>query len=88
VSVRRVERVLSVLEARVNQIGSGAHGETASGWQSRSSPERWDAPSSRHFRALLSVCGRCSFGGLGCCSSRVRVCVGVGGVVLCRCVCV
>ena len=29
--------------------------------------------------SLLSVCGRCSFGGLGCC-------VGVGGVVLCRCV--
>jgi len=30
--------------------------------------------------------GRCSFGGLGCCSCRVRACVGVGGVVLCRCV--
>jgi len=41
--------------------------------------------SSRHLRALLSVCGTCSFGGLGCCSCRV--CVGVGGVVLCRCVC-
>jgi len=26
-------------------------------------------------------------GGLGGCSCRVRVCVGVGGVVLCRCVC-
>jgi len=37
-------------------------------------------------RSLLSVCGRCLFGGLGCCSCRV--CVGVGGVVLCRCVCV
>jgi len=45
---------------------------------------RWHAPSSRHLRALLSVCGGCSFGGLflSC------VCVGVGGVVLCRCVCV
>jgi len=50
--------------------------------------ERWHAPSSRHLRALLIVCGRCSVGGLGCCSCRVRVCVGVGGVVLCRCVCV
>ena len=47
---------------------------------------RWYAPSSRHLRALLSVCGKCSFGGLGCCSCRVCVCV--GGVVLCRCVCV
>jgi len=28
------------------------------------------------------------FEGLGCCSCRVRVCVGVGGVVLCRYVCV
>jgi len=42
------------------------------------------APSSRHLRALLSVCGRCSFGGLGRCSCRVCV----GGAVLCRCVCV
>jgi len=49
---------------------------------------RWHAPSSRHLRALFSVCGRCSFGGLGCCSCRVCVCVGVGGGVLCRCVCV
>ena len=49
---------------------------------------RWHAPSSRHLRALLSVCGRCSFKGLGCCSCRVCVCVGVGGVVLWRCVCV
>ena len=42
-----------------------------------------------HLRALLNVCGRCSFGGLGCCSCRVCVCVcvGVGGVVLCLCVC-
>jgi len=32
------------------------------------------APSSRHLRALLGVCGRCSFGGLGCCSCRVCVC--------------
>ena len=44
--------------------------------------------SSRHLRALLSVCGGHSFGGLRCCSCRVCVCVGVGGVVLCRCVCV
>jgi len=41
-------------------------------------------PSSRHLRALLSVCGGCSFGGLGCCSCRVCV----GGGVLCQCVCV
>ena len=34
----------------------------------------WHAPSSCHLRALLSVCGRCSLGGLGCCSCRVRVC--------------
>jgi len=40
--------------------------------------------SSRHLRALLSVCGGCSFGGLGCCSCRVCV----GGNVLCRCACV
>jgi len=39
---------------------------------------RWHAPSSRHLRALLSVCGGCSFGGLGCCSFRVCLCV-------CRC---
>ena len=36
---------------------------------------RWHAPSSRHRWALLSACGRCSFGGL-----VVRVCAGVGGV--------
>jgi len=35
---------------------------------------------------LFRVCEGCSFGGLGCCSCRVCVCV--GGVVLCRCVCV
>ena len=64
-------------------------------------PLRPMKPPPRPMRALLSVCGRCSFGGLGCCSCRVRVrcvCVsvsvrgvsGVGGVgvVLCRCVCV
>ena len=34
---------------------------------------RWHAPSSRHLRALLSVCEGCSFGGLGCCSCRVCV---------------
>jgi len=48
---------------------------------------RWHAPSSRHLRALLSVCGGCLFEGLGCCSCRVCVSVS-GGVVLCRCVCV
>ena len=35
----------------------------------------WHAPSSRHRWALLSACGRCSFGGL-----VVRVCVPVSGV--------
>ena len=40
-------------------------------------------PSSGYLRALLSVCGGYSFGGFGC-----SVCVGVGGVVLCWCVCV
>jgi len=45
---------------------------------------RWHAPSSRHLRAWLSVCGRCSFGVLflSC------VCVSVGGVALAVCVCV
>jgi len=38
---------------------------------------------SRHLRALSSVIGRCLFGGLlECCSCRVRVCVGVRGVVI------
>jgi len=49
---------------------------------------RWHAPSSRHLRALLSVCGSCSFGGLECCSYRVCVCIGVGRVILSVCVCV
>jgi len=40
-----------------------------------------------HLRALLSVCGICSFGDLGV-VLVVCVCVGVGGVALCRCVCV
>ena len=56
---------------------------------------RWHAPSSRHLRALLSVCGGCSFGGVGCCSCRVCVCVcvcvSVSGVLfsvgVCVCVC-
>jgi len=48
---------------------------------------RWPAPSSRHLRALLSVCGRCSFGVWGV-VLVVCVCVGVGCVVFCRCVCV
>jgi len=48
---------------------------------------RWHAPSSRHLRALLSVCGRCSFGGLGCCPCRVRVCRcrGCGSLSVCVC---
>jgi len=45
------------------------------------------APSSRHFRALLSVCGRCSFGGLRWCSYRVRVCRGCCSLSVCVCVC-
>jgi len=45
------------------------------------------------FGVLVSVRGRCSFGGLGVVivvgvCACVCVCVGVGGVVLCRCVCV
>ena len=51
----------------------------------------WHAPSSRHLRALLSVCGGGSFGGLECCSGRVCVCVSVSGVLfsvgVCVCVC-
>ena len=47
---------------------------------------RWHAPSSRHLRALLSVCGGCSFRGLGCCSCRV--CVSVSGVLFSVGVCV
>jgi len=43
------------------------------------------APSSHPLRALLSVCGGCSFEGLVCCSCRVCVCR-CRGVVLCRCV--
>jgi len=36
----------------------------------------------RYSRILVAMlnrfsCGRCSFGNLGCCSCRVRVCVGV-----------
>jgi len=42
---------------------------------------------SRHLRALLSVCGRCSFGGSGCCSCRVRVCRCRGCCSLSVCVC-
>jgi len=45
------------------------------------------APSSRHLRALLSVCGRCSFGGLRCCSCCVRVCRCRGCCSLSVCVC-
>jgi len=94
-------------QSNKSQVTTRTHIHT----QLRSHPPgrgRWHAPSSHHLRALLSVCarcsfgglgccscrvllsvcGRCSFGGLGCCSCRVRVCVGVGGVVLCRCVCV
>jgi len=49
---------------------------------------RWHAPSSRHLRAMLSVCGRCSFGGLGCCSCRVCLCRCRGCCYLSVCVCV
>jgi len=49
---------------------------------------RWYAPSSRHLRALLSVCGGCLFGGLVCCSCCV--CVSVSGALfsvgVCLCV--
>ena len=41
----------------------------------------------RFLPSLLGVHGKCSFAGLGCCSCHVCVCVGAGGVVLCRCVC-
>jgi len=47
---------------------------------------RWNALSSRHLRALLSVCGRCSFGDLGCCSGRVRVSGVLFSVGVCVCV--
>ena len=43
-------------------------------------------PASRHLRALLSVCGGCSFGGLGCCSRRVCVCRGCCSLSVCMCV--
>jgi len=46
------------------------------------------APSSRHLRALLSVCGGCSLGGLGRCSCRVCVCRCRGCCSLTVCVCV
>jgi len=48
---------------------------------------KWHAPSSRHLRALLSVCGGVHLGVWGV-VLVVCVCVGVEGVVLCRCVCV
>ena len=44
------------------------------------------APSSRHLRALLNVCGGCSFGGLGCCSCRVCVCRWCCSLSVCVCV--
>ena len=37
-------------------------------------------------RALLSVCGGCSFGGLGCWSCRVCVCRGCCSLSVCVCV--
>jgi len=49
---------------------------------------RWHAPSPRHLRVLLSVCGGCSFGGVGCCFFRVCVCVCVSGVLFSVGVCV
>jgi len=47
----------------------------------------WHAPSPRHLRALLSVCGGCSFGGLGF-VLVVCVCVSVSGVLFSVDVCV
>jgi len=51
---------------------------------------RWHAPLYRHLRALFSVCGRCSFGDLGCCSCRARVfrCRGCCSLSVSVCVCV
>jgi len=46
---------------------------------------RWHAPSSRHLRALLSVCDKCSFGGLGRCSCRVCVSGVLFSVGVCVC---
>jgi len=40
-----------------------------------------------HLRALWSVCGRCSFGGLGYCFCHVRVCRCTGYCSLSVCVC-
>jgi len=51
-------------------------------------PARWHAPSSRHLRALLSVYGRCSSGGLGCFYYRVFRCRGCCSLSLSVCVCV
>jgi len=59
-------------------------------WLRRGHPPgrgRWHAPSSRHLRALLSVCGRCSSEGLGCCSCRVCRCRCRGCCSLSVCVC-
>jgi len=41
-----------------------------------------------HLRTLLRVCGRCSFGGLRCCSLSVCVCESLSGVVFSVSVCV
>ena len=52
---------------------------------------RWHAPSSRHLRALLSVCGGCWLGVWGVVlvvCVCMCVCVVVGGAVLSVCVCV
>jgi len=40
-----------------------------------------------HLQALLGVCGGCSFGGLGCCSYRVCVCVSGVSFSVGVCVC-
>ena len=40
----------------------------------------------KYLRALLSVCGRCSFGGLGWCSCRVCRCRGCCSLSVCVCV--
>jgi len=49
---------------------------------------RWHAPSSRHLRELLSVCGRCSWGFGVLFVSCVCRCRGCCSLLLCVCVCV
>jgi len=69
------------LQVRVNPTANTTEGN------SRASRESGSL-CSHSLRALLSVCGRCSFGGLGCYSCRVRVCRCRGCCSLSVCVCV